>query len=265
MLHLRHAVRRGVAAIHGEGVVVRLILVLALVGVVVGGARFVQSLASLREEADAPVVQAQAPAGGARIERDRTSRCIPADPAHEAQCDRLREAFWQNHGNAIAELLRLRRVEDPATADIIAAGIQLRADAGDLQTLAMLATKLQRDEVRVVAVAPAPADPRHEYVELQNIGGIARDLTGLALLRPTSGGFLPSSQFRLKGSLLPGQTCRVYTWPAGQDDACAGRWTDPILLSLWPRTGGVVVLQEAAGDQPTRIVDRWNYRAPEQG
>ena len=265
MLRMRQAVHRALLTVRGEGGVVRLLFVLGLAAAAIGGARAMQYPFWPEADAESSAAPSQLPGGVVRIERDRTSRCIPVDPLHEAQCDQLRESFWQNRGNAIADLLRLRRIEDPTTADIIAAGIQLRADAGDLQTLAMLAGMLRRADVRVVAVAPAPADPRQEYVELQNIGAAPRDLAGLALVRPTSGGFLPSSEFRFKGALPPGQTCRVYTWPARQANACTGGWTNPILLSLWPRSGGLVVLQDSATEQPAQVVDRWYYRAPEEG
>jgi hypothetical protein len=265
MFQVRRAIHRALRAVHGEGGVVRLVFVLGLAAAAIGGAKAMQNPTWPQADADVSAAPSQSLSGAARIERDRTSRCIPVDPQHEAQCDQLRESFWQNRGNAIADLLRLRRIENPTAAEIIAAGIQLRADAGDLQTLATLAGMLRRADVRVVAVAPAPADPRQEYVELQNIGAVPRDLAGLALVRPTAGGFLPSAEFRLKGALSPGQTCRVYTWPARQTDACTGGWTNPILLSLWPRSGGLVVLRDLAADQPTQAVDRWYYHAPDEG
>jgi len=159
----------------------------------------------------------------------------------------------------------LRGDRSPAVADIIAAGIQLRADAGDLQTLAIVASLLNRGDVRIVAVSPSPIEPRQEYVELRNIGAAPRDLSDFTLVRPTFGGFLPSSGFRFKGMLSPGDVCRVYTWSAHQSDACAGAWRDPILLNLWPRSGAWIVLREQVSGQPEHEIDRWYYRVTEQG
>jgi hypothetical protein len=195
-----------------------------------------------------------------RIERDRTGRCIPAHPERELPCDPVRAAFWEDRAGAMTELLRSRGLAEPTPAEVLAARLQLRADAGDLVALAELARGLGLADVRIVAVALLPADPAREYAEVQNRGVGARELDGLVLERPLGEGSRLRAWFLLGGRLLPGAMCRVYSQPAGQPDACEGSWRPAPGRGPWPRLGGWVALQALGPGAAAGEVDRWYYR-----
>jgi hypothetical protein len=209
-----------------------------------------------------PVLRVSTPTASpvTRLERDRLRRCIPEQPDRDRACDPARQALWENRDGAWAQVLRARGIANPRYDDILIAYLDMHVRAGDLDAIAELARHLRVDDMRVVAVGLAPGDPEREYVEVENLGVAATRLVGLALLTPDGTNrfrFAPPVLF--PGVLAPGQSCRVYTRPAGQPDACAGSWDRPNETTVWPARGAWVTLTVALGGNPAVIADRWYY------
>jgi len=192
-----------------------------------------------------------------RVERATDRSCIAADPGAGERCDPQRQALWDNRNGEIIATLRARGIQNPTTADVLAAYVQMHADASDLDVLQNVAQRLGQADVRVVAVGLDPEDPSREYVEIRNIGAAAARLDDWTLPAPNGANtfrFTPGSAF--PGVLEPEQSCRVYTHPTGQWNACVGAWDPPSSAALWPAGGGWVTLRNAAAVE----TDRWWYR-----
>ncbi len=186
-----------------------------------------------------------------RIERDQTGKCIPPNPRVERQCDSQYQDLWENKGDALKNLLAQQNHGKPPTYDqALAAYLAIHLRAGDLRVLSQITQKLKWPAVRITAVGLSD-DPRQEYVEVGNLGGAATSIDGLYVQTPTG-----SNSFALRGSLGAGQSCRIYTAPDGQPDACSGSWDSPNTAGVWPRSGGVATLAfRYFNFEP----DRWYY------
>ncbi len=139
---------------------------------------------------------------------------------------------------------------------MLAAYIRMHVGAGDLAVIAQFTQTLGWPAVRTVAVGvlAGAGDPQQEYVEIGNVGGAAATLDALQVQTPEN-----ANRFVLQGTLAPGQSCRVYTEPAGQAGACGGGWAHPNEGDVWPAPSGWVVLWYPT--IPFRgVADRWYYR-----
>jgi hypothetical protein len=195
-----------------------------------------------------------------RIDRDDTGSCIPERPALQERCDPIRQLLWDDADNAFDSFLSRLGVTTMGPADVRAARVRFRADAGDLRTIEGLARQSGRADVRVVAIAPAPNDQTREYVEIRNIGSAAARLETLYLSGPGDAyTFRFAPVFRFPGTLAPNESCRVYTRRAGQPDACAGEWNATPSSGIWPLSGGWVVLSTRADGSMGENIDRWWY------
>jgi len=198
----------------------------------------------------------------ALIERDRTRACIPLDPVQEQRCDPIRLALWENRDDALVGYLRQMGVAAPTTTQMLELYGKIHVEAGDLDSVAAIAQRAGRAEVRVTAVQPSSSDPAREYVEIQNVGGGSRELRGLELRAPSSANAVGRAPvFTFAGTLAPAEGCRVYTRAAAQSDLCVGNWGALNRGVIWPASGAVVTLHEVSNTSGPRIADRWLYTA----
>ena len=194
-----------------------------------------------------------------RVARDTTGTCIPANPTLQQQCDPLREALWKNQSGEYTGFLQAMHATSSGEApNVFASHLRFRAEAGDLAVAVDLARVLGVADVRVVA-AGLSEDPVAEYIEVRNVGAAPARLDGLTLQTGNGGHrFVFAPVLRFPGALAPEESCRVYTRPVGQPDACAGEWEPAPDAAIWRFAGGeVMLLGSATSASPAR--DRWWY------
>ncbi len=234
---------------------------LAAVGLLVG-ARALGAGAGTRAAGGQPSPTPSPSTDVTRVERDWSGQCIPADRDRQVSCSPVRLAFWNNSGNALAGLLRFFGIANPTEQDVLAAYIRIHVQAGDLKVIQQLTQALGWPAVRVTAVGLS-ATLGAEYAEVSNIGGARAELAGLELTHGSEPGLRPDWFVFGHEGLAPGQSCRVYSVPAGQADGCAGRWQQPVTRYFWPyRTCVAVLSYPSLG---AGLADLWRYWTPGAG